>query len=155
MAEKFNRPNHKIAIQLHIVAENCTSCSSFSRRPVRKLMDTPSYMAGSLSHSLSSALYHRLAYVRSLIAVFIINVIRLWCETILYTSRSVKTCESFRNTEILWWGGGPFLVKWLLICYNRDPVSIYWKAGQHSAYDLDGKHLLRWKSGKWMTSVKI
>jgi len=25
------------------VAENCTICSSRSRRPVRKLLDTPSY----------------------------------------------------------------------------------------------------------------
>jgi hypothetical protein len=33
------------AIQLHLVAESCTICSSHSRRPVRKLLDTPSYMA--------------------------------------------------------------------------------------------------------------
>jgi hypothetical protein len=33
---------HKIATQLHPVAENCTICSSRSRRPVRKLFDTPS-----------------------------------------------------------------------------------------------------------------
>jgi hypothetical protein len=34
---------HKIAIQLHLVAESCIICSSRSRRPVRKLLDTPSY----------------------------------------------------------------------------------------------------------------
>jgi hypothetical protein len=34
---------HTIAIQLHVVAESCTICSSHSRRPVRKLLDTPSY----------------------------------------------------------------------------------------------------------------
>jgi len=34
---------HKIAIQLHLVAESCNICSSSSRRPVRKLLDTPSY----------------------------------------------------------------------------------------------------------------
>jgi hypothetical protein len=33
-----------IAIQLHLVAESCTICSSRSRRPVRKLLDTPSYI---------------------------------------------------------------------------------------------------------------
>jgi hypothetical protein len=33
----------RIAIQLHLVAENCTICSSLSRRPVLKLSDTPSY----------------------------------------------------------------------------------------------------------------
>jgi len=43
MAAKLTIPTHKIAIQLHLVAENCTICSSRSRRPVRKLLDTPSY----------------------------------------------------------------------------------------------------------------
>jgi hypothetical protein len=32
----------KIAIQLHPVTESCIICSSRSRRPVRKLLDTPS-----------------------------------------------------------------------------------------------------------------
>jgi len=30
-------------LQLHLVAENCTICSSPSRWPVRKILDTPSY----------------------------------------------------------------------------------------------------------------
>jgi hypothetical protein len=34
--------SHKIAIQLLLVAERCTICSSRSKRPVRKLLDTPS-----------------------------------------------------------------------------------------------------------------
>jgi hypothetical protein len=34
----------KIAIQLHLVAEIRTICSSRSRRPVRKLLDVPSYI---------------------------------------------------------------------------------------------------------------
>jgi len=42
MAAKLTRLTHKIAIQLHLVAESCTICSSCSRRPVRKLFDTPS-----------------------------------------------------------------------------------------------------------------
>jgi len=44
MAAKLTMLTHKIAIQLHLVAEGCTTCSSRSRRPVRKLLDTPSYM---------------------------------------------------------------------------------------------------------------
>jgi hypothetical protein len=44
MAGKLTRLTHKIAIQLHLVAESCTICSSRSRRPVRKLLDTPSYI---------------------------------------------------------------------------------------------------------------
>jgi hypothetical protein len=43
MAAKLARPTHKIAIQLHLEAESCTFCSSRSRRPVRKLLDTPTY----------------------------------------------------------------------------------------------------------------
>jgi hypothetical protein len=41
MAAKLTRLTYKIAIQLHLVAENCTICSSRSRRPVRKLLDPP------------------------------------------------------------------------------------------------------------------
>jgi len=44
MATKLTRLTHKIAIQLHLVAESCSICSSRSRRPVRKLMNTPSYL---------------------------------------------------------------------------------------------------------------
>jgi hypothetical protein len=43
MAAKLTRLTHKIATQLHLVAESCTICSSRSRRPVRKLLDNPSY----------------------------------------------------------------------------------------------------------------
>jgi hypothetical protein len=43
MAAKLTRLAHKIAIQLHLVAESCTICSSRSRRQVRKLLDTPSH----------------------------------------------------------------------------------------------------------------
>jgi hypothetical protein len=44
MAEKLTRLAHKIAIQLRLAAESSTICSSRSRRPVRKLFDTPSYV---------------------------------------------------------------------------------------------------------------
>jgi len=35
---------HKTVIQLHVVAESWTICSSYSRQPVWKLLDTPSYI---------------------------------------------------------------------------------------------------------------
>jgi hypothetical protein len=41
MAAKLTRMTHKIAIQLHLVAESCTICISHSRRPVRKLLIYP------------------------------------------------------------------------------------------------------------------
>jgi hypothetical protein len=43
MAPKLTRLTHKIVIQLHLVSESCNICSSRSRRPVRKLLETPSY----------------------------------------------------------------------------------------------------------------
>jgi hypothetical protein len=43
MAAKLTRLTLKIAIQLHLVAESCTICSSCSRQLVRKLLDTPLY----------------------------------------------------------------------------------------------------------------
>jgi hypothetical protein len=45
MVAKLTRLTHKIAIQLHLVVESCNICSSRSRRPVRKLLVTPSYFA--------------------------------------------------------------------------------------------------------------
>jgi hypothetical protein len=44
MAAKLTRLSHKTVIRLHLVAESCTICSSRARRPVRKLLDTPSYI---------------------------------------------------------------------------------------------------------------
>jgi hypothetical protein len=44
MAANLNRLTHKIAIQLHLVAESCTICSSRSGRPVRELLETLSYI---------------------------------------------------------------------------------------------------------------
>jgi len=44
MATKLTRLTHKIATQLHVVAESYTICSSRSRRQVRELLDTLSYI---------------------------------------------------------------------------------------------------------------
>jgi hypothetical protein len=41
MAAKLTRLTHKIEIQLRLVTESCTICSSSSRRTVRKLLDIP------------------------------------------------------------------------------------------------------------------
>jgi len=43
MATQLTRLTYKITIQLHLVAESYTICGSRSRRPFRKLLDTPSY----------------------------------------------------------------------------------------------------------------
>jgi hypothetical protein len=44
MAAKLTILTHKIAIQLHLVAERCTICSFCSRQPVWKFLDSPSYV---------------------------------------------------------------------------------------------------------------
>jgi hypothetical protein len=44
MVAKLTRLTHKIAIQLHLVAESYTICSSHSMQPVQKLSDTSSYV---------------------------------------------------------------------------------------------------------------
>jgi len=44
MAAKPTRLIHRIPIQLHLLAESCNICSSHSRQPVRKLLDTLSYV---------------------------------------------------------------------------------------------------------------
>jgi len=43
MTAKLTRLTHNIATQLQLVAESFIICGSRSRRPVRKLLDTPSY----------------------------------------------------------------------------------------------------------------
>jgi len=48
MAGKLTRLTHEIALHLHLVEQSCAICSSSSRRPVRKLLDTFSYVAVSL-----------------------------------------------------------------------------------------------------------
>jgi len=44
MAAKLTRLTHNIAKQLHLVSESSTICSFRSRWPVRKILDTPSYL---------------------------------------------------------------------------------------------------------------
>jgi hypothetical protein len=51
MEAKLTRLTHKIAIQLYLVAESCTICSPRAKRPVRKLLDTPTYTTAACSHS--------------------------------------------------------------------------------------------------------
>jgi len=40
---KLTSLTEKIAVQLHLVTESCTICSSCSMRPVQKRLETPSY----------------------------------------------------------------------------------------------------------------
>jgi hypothetical protein len=44
MATELTRLTHKVEIQLYLVAESCTICTSRSRQPVRKLLNTTLYV---------------------------------------------------------------------------------------------------------------
>jgi hypothetical protein len=57
LAAKLTRLTHRIEIQLHLVAESYIIRSSRSRRPVRKLLDTPSYTASLFLIWNSTSLY--------------------------------------------------------------------------------------------------
>jgi hypothetical protein len=72
MAAKLIRLTHKIAIQVHLVAESSTVCSSRFRRPFRKLLDTPSYVEVIDDHRYCdmSAVFHLL------LSTFVSSVLR-------------------------------------------------------------------------------
>jgi hypothetical protein len=74
MAAKLTRLTHNIAIHLYLVAESCTICSSRSRQPVRKLLDTPSCITShvTLFHT-SCRLYITLHYIICCISHMIWN----------------------------------------------------------------------------------
>jgi hypothetical protein len=57
MAAKLTRLTQKIAIKLHLVAESWTICSSCSRWPVQKLLDTPSHNKGAFIETKLWTLY--------------------------------------------------------------------------------------------------
>jgi len=68
-AKLFRLTPHKIAIQLHLVAESCTIHSPRSRRPVRKLFDTPLYIFTNLGDGFS----RNLPFVSSLLLFGILH----------------------------------------------------------------------------------
>jgi hypothetical protein len=73
MAAKLIRLTHKIGIQLYLVAESCNICSSRSRRPVRKLLDTP------LCMNIVSILFLLRLIRRKTLETFVRNSVRRDC----------------------------------------------------------------------------
>jgi len=55
---KLTKLTHKIGIQLQLVAESCTICSSCSRQPVQKLLDTHLYAAKLTDRARSYKYFH-------------------------------------------------------------------------------------------------
>jgi hypothetical protein len=85
MAEKLTRPTHRIAIQLHAMAESCIIYSSRSGRPVWKLLDTPSCDCEIIIEFL-------VAFVR--IRIFDVNKVKM---------RRMKTAEICIHRVVAGW----------------------------------------------------
>jgi len=81
MAAKLTRLTHKIAIHLHLVAESCTICVSGPRRPVWKLLDTPSYLID--SNVICEDTYR---YAHILNAIGILFLIKYGTQVIPYSN---------------------------------------------------------------------
>jgi len=77
MAAKLIGLTHKIAIQLNLLTERCTTCSSRSRRQVRKLLDTASYTWK--QYGVVQYKYLVVSYI-IFISAALLNCEVLWCE---------------------------------------------------------------------------
>jgi hypothetical protein len=78
MAARFTRLTHKIAIQPHLVADSCTICSSHSRRPVQKLLVTPSYINEPLLFVCPSPDYKWLIFMKLGVYIMSLDIIQTW-----------------------------------------------------------------------------
>jgi hypothetical protein len=74
MAAKLTTLTYKIAIQLRLVEENGTICSSCSRWQVRKVLDTSSYISMFFSHYLSYLRWPWVKYLNRISRKVKINV---------------------------------------------------------------------------------
>jgi hypothetical protein len=85
MAAELTRLTHKIAIQLRLMAESCTVCSSRSRRPVRTLLYTHMYLCEHIKTHIHSSF-------SVLILVILLNM-NVWFIVQRYT-RTLSTKNS-------------------------------------------------------------
>jgi hypothetical protein len=147
MAAKLTRLTHKIAIQLHLVAESCTICSSRSRGPVRKLLDTPSYCRVVLLEWMFSLLRRRSWAVceRSLntfcviveMYLFLTSLLLKWSD--IFFAPKTRTHEALCNlfywiTKITVFGIANYLT-------NSMEQSHSWEANDYSASQEIPLHL--------------
>jgi len=93
MAAKFTRLTHKIVIQLHLVTESCTIWSSHSRRPVRKLLDTPSYHGSKLI--LVCVHFERKAHQKNTYSFLILHKVEFCFEFSASSTRTLTRIKQF------------------------------------------------------------
>jgi hypothetical protein len=107
------RLTHKIAIQLHLVAESCTICSSLSRRPVRKLMNTPVYtwtVTPGISFTFISVLNRKLWLQRYVLC----PLYCLWTyESVSISSRTGRLERELQMVELSATGCSCIAILWV------------------------------------------
>jgi hypothetical protein len=101
MVAKLTRLSHKIAIQLHLVVESCTICSSCPRQPVQKLLDTLLYRDERLTITCSLH-YHPPPLLKSYETQNLSGHICSWYDPSLYlmVKRNPKLMKKFTNRNV-------------------------------------------------------
>jgi hypothetical protein len=99
MATKLTTLTYKIAIQLRLVAESYTICSSGSRRPVRKLLDTLSYTVHIMVYTLLFLTCLNLHYETSAVILKMFTSIKYWKLKIMHNNCQMH--PSFKDLAFL------------------------------------------------------
>jgi hypothetical protein len=130
MTAKLTRLIHKIAIQLHLVAETCTICSYRSRRPVRKLLDKLSYK---LAHSFNVVAWRNIALCSRCAGGRVGYIFNMHCPCGI-----LNPCT---ETSVVWPDGQS---QWHIHCGFLGSKSYCLSAGlrQSLRYDTEMKHFI-------------
>jgi hypothetical protein len=139
MAAKLGRVTHKIATQLHLVAESCTLWSSRSRRPVRKLLDTPSYSRHKAPipiHSAKSSRFIKLQQQKMWVTIY---------DPWQVERYEYKTCNWKKVAQSM----TPFLK--MMFCYLilNTEISNNQKPAKVSSYEMKAMGYLGWLQMMW------
>jgi hypothetical protein len=135
MAAKLTRLTHKVAIQLHLVVESCTICSSRSTRPARKLLHTPSYYVVIPCH------WHWTLWVRRPVSHYTRNVSHWkpgpcgsnlfdmwedqWKKLLQSSLNSQKTLSGFSTLKIVCYHGRVLIIKKYHVLFSVKLMAIY------------------------------
>jgi len=133
MATKLTRLTHRLVIQLYLVAESCTICNCRFRWPVRKLLDTPSYLMKNWRFRVPVEITQRLPVFTQ----------RRWCGWVTTAGLTrpsfliLFSCSRLRSADLiscslhmLWWlvlqWGNVSQVSFQSLCSFIDRIRDYW-----------------------------